>query len=576
MNKKIFCVAVAAAMLTQIAAFAAPTTLKQYVADRSYTNQSLDANGVFDYSKKYGNVTVKVTAQAKGDSGSYQDTTASSPLSLANNSNSFSYKVNLDMENVRNTFDNLYESTVASINANDPTLLDKFKNSTVSGKFYVDVVADAGIKTDASGITYTLSQTGNTVSNIFKFNASDVTAVSSNSSSTKIRIPFSVVDGMTVQTLKDNAAYLNDLSFEVSGVSVTNYGTALGVTGALSDESKTEFTSDNEVYARINFKSNDAAAYVRVARSTSGTGKGSGTSSNIAYSDVSVELVVDGQVTGTTKAVKKNNRDIISIKSVKEPYKEGYVFEGWYDNAAFAGAPLTGDIEVKTGNKLYAKFINVRTPDKLDSENHTNYIAAYPDGTVRPNRNISREEVASIFYRLLTPEFKATVETNENSFTDVSSDRWSNTAISTMAKAGLVAGVSEGKFDPESPMTRAQFVTLISNFVPADDTLTNIAGFTDISGHWAEKNIITASNRYWISGYPDKTFRPDAYITRAEAITIVNRVLVRYLDATGNCDGASNWSDNASNAWYYYQIIEATNTHNFTRLNDGYHESWTK
>ncbi|MDD6214091.1 MAG: S-layer homology domain-containing protein, partial [Firmicutes bacterium] len=574
--KKIFCVAVAAAMLTQIAAFAAPTTLKQYVADRSYTNQSLDANGVFDYSKKYGNVTVKVTAQAKGDSGSYQDTTASSPLSLANNSNSFSYKVNLDMENVRNTFDNLYESTVASINANDPTLLDKFKNSTVSGKFYVDVVADAGIKTDASGITYALSQTGNTVSNIFKFNASDVTTVSSNSSSTKIRIPFSVVDGMTVQTLKDNPVYLNDLSFEVSGVSVTNYGTSLKVTGALSDKSSTEFTSDSEVYAKINFNSNDAAAYVRVAKSTGGSGKGSGTSSNKTYSNISVELIVDGNVTSTVQAIKKNNQDVISIDSVKEPYKEGYVFEGWYDNAAFAGTPLTGDIAVKTGDKLYAKFINVRTPDKLDSVNHINYIAAYPDGTVRPNRNISREEVASIFYRLLTPEFKATVETNENSFTDVSSDRWSNIAISTMAKAGLVVGLSDGKFDPESPMTRAQFVTLVSNLVPSDDTLTNIAGFTDISGHWAEKNIITASNRYWISGYPDQTFRPDAYITRAEAITIVNRVLVRYLDATGNCDGAENWSDNASNAWYYYQILEATNTHNFTRLNDGYHESWTK
>ncbi|MDD6213644.1 MAG: hypothetical protein PUB42_00365, partial [Firmicutes bacterium] len=235
MNKKIFCVAVVAAMLTQIAAFAAPTTLKEYVADRTYTNQSLDENGIFDYSKKYGNVEVNVTAKAKGDSTSYQDTTASSPLSLANNANSFSYKVNLDMENVRNTFDNLYDTTVASIDAHDHALLDKFKNSTISGNFYVDVVADAGIDTAASGITYTLSQEGNTVSKIFKFNASDITTVSSNSTSTKIRIPFSVVDDMTVQTLKDNPVYLNDLSFEVSGVSVTNYGTSLKVTGALSD-----------------------------------------------------------------------------------------------------------------------------------------------------------------------------------------------------------------------------------------------------------------------------------------------------------------------------------------------------
>ena len=222
---------------------------------------------------------------------------------------------------------------------------------------------------------------------------------------------------------------------------------------------------------------------------------------------------------------------------------------------------------------LYARYINLKAPEQLISEDHMAYIAGYPDGTIQPEANITREEVVSAFYRLLKPEFKATIETETNSFSDVAADRWSNKAISTMANGGFIVGDENGNFNPSNPITRAEFVAIANKFLGTDVIVPDMNQFSDISGHWAEKAILAAANgAYWISGYSDGTFKPNNYITRAEAMTIINKMLVRYGDTTA--ENVKAWPDVSAADWYYSQVIEATNDNIYERMGNGWQEKW--
>lgn len=262
----------------------------------------------------------------------------------------------------------------------------------------------------------------------------------------------------------------------------------------------------------------------------------------------------------------------LNVEKISVPGKEGFAFEGWYTDPYFSNH-VNGTIQVTEDMTLYPRYINLNAPEQLISEEHIAYISGYPDGTIQPNGNITREEVVSAFYRLLKPEFKATIETSENNFPDVSADRWSNTAISTMANGGFVVGDANGNFNPSAPITRAEFVTIATKFLGNNVSVPDVNQFTDISGHWAEKAILLAANgAYWISGYEDGTFRPDNYITRAEAMTIINKMLVRYGDA--NATDAANWPDVSTSDWYYSQVIEATTTNEYERLGNGWQEKW--
>ena len=256
----------------------------------------------------------------------------------------------------------------------------------------------------------------------------------------------------------------------------------------------------------------------------------------------------------------------------KTPTRESYTFTGWYADKA-----LTDKItNVKmTGNKtVYAGWEATGVPDMLNGDDHYAYVVGYSDGTVRPNANISRAEVATIFFRLLKEDVRDGNLTAENTFTDVTDGQWHNKAISTMAKLGVVKGRNAEAFDPDAPITRAEFATICARF---DKTqISTSSNFTDISGHWAEMYIERAATLGWIAGYSDGTFRPSNYITRAEAMTMINRVLCRMPQSADDLlNNMTVWPDNHPTDWHYLAVQEATNSHDFDRKGE-VNETWTK
>ena len=256
----------------------------------------------------------------------------------------------------------------------------------------------------------------------------------------------------------------------------------------------------------------------------------------------------------------------------KTPTRESYTFTGWYADKA-----LTDKItNVKmTGNKtVYAGWTATNVPDMLNGDDHYAYVVGYSDGTVRPNANISRAEVATIFFRLLKEEVRDGNLTTENTFADVTDGQWHNKAISTMAKLGVVKGRNAEAFDPDAPITRAEFATICARF--DKNQISTSSNFTDISGHWAEKYIERAATLGWIAGYSDGTFRPSNYITRAEAMTMINRVLCRMPQSEDDLlNDMTVWPDNHPTDWHYLAVQEATNNHEFERKG-AVNETWTK
>ena len=214
-------------------------------------------------------------------------------------------------------------------------------------------------------------------------------------------------------------------------------------------------------------------------------------------------------------------------------------------------------------------------PTGLNGDDHYAYIVGYPDKTVRPQNGITRAEVATIFFRLLTDETRDANSTKSNSYSDVAAGAWYNHAVSTLSAMGIVKGDSDGKFNPNAPITRAEFAAIAARF--DDKANTTTADFSDIASHWAKNEISAASNNGWINGYPDGTFRPDNKITRAEAMTLVNRVLKRLPETEEDLhDDMIKWSDNSDvSQWFYLDVQEATNSH-YYQTKENKFEKWTK
>lgn len=213
----------------------------------------------------------------------------------------------------------------------------------------------------------------------------------------------------------------------------------------------------------------------------------------------------------------------------------------------------------------------------LNKEIHFNYVIGYTDGTIRPNNDISRAEVATIFFRLLTDEAREQYTTTAGNFTDVKAGMWCNRAIATLTNMGIIKGYTDGSFQPNKSITRAELATIIARFAKLD---VNTKTFSDITGHWAQKNIELAAGNGWINGYEDGTFRPNNNITRAETFAMINRVLDRQTESVSDLLPTSEmnmWSDNLNeNAWYYKDVQEATNYHKCDRVGDSVYEKWTE
>ena len=203
-----------------------------------------------------------------------------------------------------------------------------------------------------------------------------------------------------------------------------------------------------------------------------------------------------------------------------------------------------------------------KTPAGLNSSDHVAYVFGYTDGTVRPNNPITRAETAAMLYRLLTDSRRAAIQTSVNRFSDVAPRDWYNEAVSTMSNGGYLVGYPDGTFGGNKNITRAEFVTMLVKFIGEKEAECR---FSDVSrDHWAYGYIAAATQAGWLAGYADGTFQPAQAITRAEAMAILNRILQRGVDKNSELLHFKAWPDNLPTDWFYYEVIEATNGHEYT------------
>ena len=250
-----------------------------------------------------------------------------------------------------------------------------------------------------------------------------------------------------------------------------------------------------------------------------------------------------------------------------------YTFENVVDNhtihATFARkhtpTPSTPTVEIPDDDAL-----------GLNTTDHFAYIVGYGNGEVRPQNNITRAEVATIFFRLLTDDVRDENLTKTNRYSDVAATSWYNTAVSTLSSMGIITGYPDGTFHPNAAITRAEFAAIAARFDNDGDK--TAAKFSDIATHWAKDEISIAYNNGWITGYPDGTFGPQRDITRAETMTLVNRVLNRQPETEDDLlPNMTVWTGNANpKAWYYLAVQEATNSHYYEFKTNSQYEKWTE
>lgn len=270
-------------------------------------------------------------------------------------------------------------------------------------------------------------------------------------------------------------------------------------------------------------------------------------------------------------AARLNNKSFSTLQTLyiyddytlSDAARTGYTFYGW---------DLTKSGSTYTFTAMWSK--NGGVPYMLNGDDHYAYIKGYPDGSFQPSATITRAEAASMFYRLLTDTARKNYTTSYNTFKDVPAKAWYNTAVSTMASLGIVTGGSDGYFRPSDPITRAEIAAMIAR-CDGNYYGSSFTGFSDIKGHWASSYIARAYELGWINGY-GTTYAPDKYISRAETVAILNRVLNRApqssADLTAN---RTTFKDVSTTAWYYLDVEEAANSHTYTRRTNGY-ESWNR
>ncbi|MDD7339964.1 MAG: S-layer homology domain-containing protein, partial [Eubacteriales bacterium] len=266
------------------------------------------------------------------------------------------------------------------------------------------------------------------------------------------------------------------------------------------------------------------------------------------------------------------------------PRRRGYVFEGWSYNSRRLDEVRPGD-RIYYPTTLYAIWAKDRDYDRDEREeepedlrpvhDHDAYMFGYTDGTVRPNGYIKRAEAAALVTRLLG------LDTFASAMKPVFSDTpsaWYNKAINAAVQRGIMKGYPDGTFRPNAPITRAEFTQMISTI---DNKPYGVAPFADVRGHWAERPIGSEYQAGRIMGYPDQTFRPNAFITRCEAVVILNKMFERNYDAMSLKDAKNaylikGFIDLPTSFWGYYDMIEATNSHSFKRRVQGkVQEDWT-
>ncbi len=510
----------------------------------------------------------------------------------------FDYLCTLEMANVRDKFNYYYEA-LDNINSYVDTNLDEYydkvtgktegterddyvsslkgrlENMKIKGEFTIEIAYSNDLKVpDEFFVSGNMTGFDEKTKLIFgnDVRSTPVKGANETTFTIKVEVVGEESEGrpgyVLAKDLKDNIAnYLSDLTLACEGVESTKTGT-FTVTGRMTGFTLIkENIAEDAVLLKVDYStSEDATATCTIE--TSGGSAGSGSFGRTEYT---ISFDVDGDK-DLIKSIDKNKNTKLTVSELPIPHKDGYVFNGWYTDKTLQNK-LTEDILVTYSMVLYGSFVPSDTADILNDGDHFAYIVGYPEGDVRPNNPITREEIATVFFRLLDEDARASLLTETNSFSDVNADRWSNTAISTMENGKFITGYTDGTFAPAKFITRAEFAAIASRLdTPSGAT---VHGFNDISGHWSEAYVADAVAKGWIEGYGDGTFKPEKNITRAEAMTIINRMLNRFVNAEGLHKDAILWPDNEKDAWYYYAVEEATNSHEFERQADGVYETWT-
>lgn len=525
---------------------------------------------------------------------SESSTYVNGPLDLTGSTANVDIRANLDMGSVFDKFVEWYNTALSvidnmvkldmSLDKNE--LINQLNALKIDGEFIIKIWSPKELTASKDFIDASKKSMygfNEEAKQIF-YEKSRVIDTTSDKNNNILTITVGVTDSVTPangllagELYANKQAYLDNLVLTAENVVVSKPGTytvkgtmtgSVNTSGNVGSKSTSLLVDYTGVQTLGKENPSDAlniSATVKLTKpsTTDSSNKGSG-SITVTLPSPGIIFNIDGNTTEVKEILTTGN---VNVASLPVPEKKGYTFDGWYLDSEFKNK-VTQSINVKSQITLYGHWIS----DVLDTENHFAYIIGYPDGTVRPEENITREEIATIFYRLLRKDKLADIETEQNSFADVSSDRWSNKAISTLANGGFIQGYENGTFAPEGYITRAEFATMATRFAYLNDKGT--AHFSDVAGHWAIDYILKAANAGWIQGYEDGSFRPEKYITRAEAMTIINRVLVRHVDANGLHKDAKVWSDISESDWYYYIVEEATNSHLHTRQADGKTENW--
>ncbi len=252
------------------------------------------------------------------------------------------------------------------------------------------------------------------------------------------------------------------------------------------------------------------------------------------------------------------------MKLTQTSTKKDFLFAGWY-----LDRELSKRADSVTMNRDITVYALWQPIPELIRDDHFAYIMGYPDGTVKPDKNITRAEVAAIFFRLLKDKSEGV---ERRAYNDVNTGAWYGQALTVLSSRGIIRGYVDGSFRPEAPVTRGEFAAIASRF---DNLSTGTKRFTDVSAdHWAYADISSAAEKGWVSGYPGGDFRPEQSITRAEVAKIVNSVLGRSADKTAveRFGWLRRFPDLPVSHWSYYEIMEATNGHGFTRVDGA--EKW--
>ena len=290
--------------------------------------------------------------------------------------------------------------------------------------------------------------------------------------------------------------------------------------------------------------------------------------------------------------------DVNGVKYDTEPQK-AYIYEkpvAWSleldeDGELVLSVPDKTKLYCLVGDEMVEDFVftntykkpgekgeTIKSGPQLNRDDHVAYIMGYPDGTVQPEGEITRAEACTIFFRLLTDSSRDYYFARTNDYSDVNAGDWFNNAISTLSNAGIVTGYNDGTFRPNQPITRGEMAKIIANFANLNN---GGKTFTDLAGHWSKTYVELAAGNGWIAGYPDGSFRPDQKITRAETVTMINRVLDRVPAKESRLLSRSimlTFPDNNPGDWYYIAIQEASNSHEYQRsvYEAAGDEMWTK